>query len=451
MRLIEDFVKEYERQFDFWEAAARTARDVLEVELASSGVRAIVTNRAKSVDRLTEKLHRRNSEKPYKSAEAIRHDIVDLAGVRVALYFPGQMDEVERLIEGTLDVQDVRRFPQKNHSDDPGATVPVELNRGSTNAPTAGPSATVHRQRFSGYGARHFRTYISESQLSSGQERYASALVEVQVASVLMHAWSEVEHDLVYKPLEGELSPSEYALLDQLNGLVLAGEIALEQLQKAGDARVTGAATPFRNHYELAEYLRTRLSARGIDVSDATLGRVDVLFDYLTEQRSATASSVETFIDLLKQDFELRPVAAQLADLMLAGDEARYEAYLRAMSASRHPSNRRRTTVASLEADSRGTLALGEFVTAWVLFENLLQRQGKTDRAKLGSLTALLRKLRALGVISADQHMKLNSMRELRNQVFHGRAEGVAPEHLRDAAAWLREFTQSLNLENDEE
>ena len=48
-----------------------------------------------------------------------------------------------------------------------------------------------------------------------------------------MHAWSEVEHDLVYKPLNGTLSEEELAILDELNGLVLAGEIALERLHIA--------------------------------------------------------------------------------------------------------------------------------------------------------------------------------------------------------------------------
>jgi hypothetical protein len=53
-----------------------------------------------------------------------------------------------------------------------------------------------------------------------------------------MHAWAEVNHDLVYKPARGELSDEEYSALDQLNGLVLVGEIGLERLQKAGEARV---------------------------------------------------------------------------------------------------------------------------------------------------------------------------------------------------------------------
>lgn len=39
MGVIDDFVHEYERQFDFWEASARIARDALEAELNSSGAR----------------------------------------------------------------------------------------------------------------------------------------------------------------------------------------------------------------------------------------------------------------------------------------------------------------------------------------------------------------------------------------------------------------------------
>lgn len=443
MGVIDDFVSEYERQFDFWEASARTARGLLETELGSAGLRAIVTSRAKSVDRLADKLQARDRETPYKSVAEIGQDIVDLAGVRVALYFPGQMDEVEQVIRATLDVQKDRRFPSKKDAEDRNAAAPNPVMASGGGTQTV-PGASAHLQRFSGYGARHFRVYIPESRLSAGQERYASAIVEVQVASVLMHAWSEVEHDLVYKPLEGELSSSEYALLDQLNGLVLAGEIALEQLQQAGDARVIAAETPFRNHYELAEFLRTRLTALGTDLTDATLGRIDGLFDYLAEQSSATASSVTMYLDLLEQDFERRPVAAQLADLMLSGDESRYQAYLSAMSASRHPSNRRRITAASLKADSPGTLALGEFVTAWVLLETQLKDIAEFDDARLPPLPTLFRQLRERELITPEQHMELDSMRELRNRVFHGRAGEVPPEYLSEAATLLRDLTKAI-------
>ena len=71
---------------------------------------------------------------------------------------------------------------------------------------------------------------MRDASLTDAQKRYADARIEIQVASLLMHAWSEVEHDLVYKPLQGGLSTDEYAILDELNGLVERGEIALERL-----------------------------------------------------------------------------------------------------------------------------------------------------------------------------------------------------------------------------
>lgn len=448
MGVIDDFVSEYERQFDFWEASARTARGLLETKLASSGLRAIVTSRAKSVDRLADKLQERDRKKRYSSVAKIRQDIVDLAGVRVALYFPGQMDEVEQVIRTTFEVQGYRRFPSEEHAGDDGADAPDSDPASAGSSQTAQPTSP-QLSRFSGYGARHFRVYIPNSLLAAGQERYSSALVEIQVASVLMHAWSEVQHDLVYKPLEGELSASEYALLDQLNGLVLAGEIALEQLQQAGDTRVTAAATPFRSHYELAEFLRTRLADLGTGLTDATLGRIDVLFAFLAEENAATASSVGAYLALLEQDFETRPVAAQLADLMLSGDQSRYNAYLSAMSAAHHASKRRRTTIASLEALEPEKLALGEFVAAWVMFETLLKEVADSDDKRLPPLPVLFRRLSERELISPEQHMELESMRALRNQVFHGQPGNVSRERLREAAAWLRGLTEAIRRKAD--
>jgi ppGpp synthetase/RelA/SpoT-type nucleotidyltranferase len=441
--VVDDFVSEYERQFDFWEASARTARGLLETELDSSGLRAIVTSRAKSVDRLAVKLHGRDRLSRYKNVGDIGLDIADLAGVRVALYFPGQMDEAEQIIRSTLNVQQEKRFPAEAHRVD----VMTKMSDQPVTGDASSPASTErgHLPRFSGYGARHFRVLIPDSRLRAGEERYSSALVEVQVASVLMHAWSEVEHDLVYKPLEGQLSSSEYALLDQLNGLVLAGEIALEQLQLAGDARVTATRMPFRNHYELAEFLRTRFASQGVDITDATLGRVDVLFDYLADQAAATASSVEPYLDQLGRDFEHRPVAAQLADLMLSGDTARYGAYLRAMAVSRHPSNRQRSTFASLQSDTLEKSALGEYVATWAVFETLLNDLFTSDGTRLQSLAALVRQLNERGLINPEQLKRLNMMRELRNQVLHGRAGEVSAERLTESAAWLRDLTSALN------
>jgi Region found in RelA / SpoT proteins len=58
--------------------------------------------------------------------------------------------------------------------------------------------------------------------------------IEIQVGTVVMHAWSEVEHDIAYKPFGG-LAKSEDVrrMADLINGIATAGEVALRQLQAA--------------------------------------------------------------------------------------------------------------------------------------------------------------------------------------------------------------------------
>lgn len=162
------------------------------------------------------------------------------------------------------------------------------------------------------------------------------------------------------------------------------------------------------------------------DLNEATLGRVDVLFDFLTEQNAATAASVAPFLDELEGDFEHRAAAAQLADLMLSGNESLYRAYLRAMSASRHPAKRRRTTLTDLQVESPEALAVGEFIVQWVLLETLLKDLIDPDEQPL-TLPAELTWLRLHGQISEDQFDELSVMRHVRNESCTVRA--IATRH----------------------
>ena len=118
-----------------------------------------------------------------------------------------------------------------------------------------------------------------------------------------MHAWSEVNHDLAYKPLQGELSVEEYSILDELNGLVMAGEIALERLQRAGEARVAAEGRVFRSHYDLAAHLLNAAGTalRGPEANTA-IGRVDLLFELLSQLDLATPSRLKPYLDALHQD-----------------------------------------------------------------------------------------------------------------------------------------------------
>ena len=270
--LIEEFIARYTKEYDFYDQAGRIAARRLETNLQAAGIRSIVTSRAKAINRLEEKCRKRQDAKNYAPVNGIFDDIVDLAGVRVALYFPAERDQVDNMIAQLFHVVGKKEFPES------GETLRME-------------------KRFSGYWATNYRIQLKEQDLSESERRYATAKIEIQVASVLMHAWSEVEHDLVYKPLAGDLSDQEYAILDQLNGLVMSGEIALEMLQKAGEARVATGGRRISNHYDLAVHLLGRAEGTtGEPISDSGLGRVDLLFDLITQLEIDTPELLKPYL-----------------------------------------------------------------------------------------------------------------------------------------------------------
>ncbi|MEE9648667.1 RelA/SpoT domain-containing protein [Enterobacter soli] len=228
--LIEKFMSVYAKEYDYYYKLSSEISREIEVLLSEAGVRAIVSFRAKGMESLERKLQKRNIEgngKKYDDLNDIYNDMVDLAGVRVALYFPGDIEKVTSIIRGKYNELKCKDFPDISQKKDQG----------------------VYFKRFDGYHARHFRITRNDS------SRYADTPVEVQVASVLMHAWSEVEHDLVYKPMSGGISKEELMILDEINGMVISGNIALERLQSAIIDRVNEENYIFQNHYDLAAAL----------------------------------------------------------------------------------------------------------------------------------------------------------------------------------------------------
>jgi ppGpp synthetase/RelA/SpoT-type nucleotidyltranferase len=95
---IEAFVAGYLREFDYYQELARLGAQRCEELAKENGIRAIVTFRAKRPDALREKLRQRATTRNYHIPGEIREDIVDLSGVRVALYFPADRAKFSSLI-----------------------------------------------------------------------------------------------------------------------------------------------------------------------------------------------------------------------------------------------------------------------------------------------------------------------------------------------------------------
>lgn len=381
MTIIEDFVQHYKKEYDFYEITSRLVAQQLETRLQESGIRAIVTYRAKSPERLLHKLYQRNEKRntKYICMEDIYSDISDLSGVRVALYFPSDRDKVENIIKEIFHlVSDPKIFPFE------------------TKTPN-------YSKRFSGYWAKHYRIRLKETSLPENQKRYTQSKTEIQVASVLMHAWSEVEHDLVYKPLNGNLSDEELAILDELNGLVLAGEIALERLQASGNARIA-KDTSFNNQYELASFLYNKFEDKIRQGSELQFGNVELLFKLMCECNLNSPSELSPYLKSLFFSGDMRTLSEQIADNIILGNEDRYEIYVSLKSSTINP-------------DKELQFSIGYFMEQWIRLEQII---AKFTSDKNPKSRVLFSPNNLKQIFSEKDANYILNLRRVRNLMVHG-------------------------------
>ncbi len=307
MSVIGGFIDHYIKKYEFYVELGRICAQACETSMEQMGIRAIVTSRAKKPERLRNKLEKRNVAKRYHTFEDIYDDIADLSGVRIALYFPGDLAKVRQFIEANFIVKECRSFPEAEDQDD--------------------LHSTEYVKRFSGYWATHYRVYMKYENLSHENKKYAKTMIEIQVASAIMHAWAEVEHDLVYKPFSGELSYEEYQILDELNGLVLTAEIALQRLQTAVKNRVSQVGSEFNNHYEVAIFLNNRFSSHENTNGELMLGRVDLLFNCIKSTDLNKPERIKELLSDVDPQRKDRSIVDQIMDKINEIDAALYAKY----------------------------------------------------------------------------------------------------------------------------
>lgn len=136
--------------------------------LSAEGINAVqVDARAKDVQSFIEKIARRPGE--YRDPLT---DITDLSGVRVIVYYSSDVERVDSLIE--------REFT-------------VDRDNSWRRTPVSDPD------RF-GYRSDHYVVSCSASRASLGEWKpYQGLKAEIQVRTVLQHAWAAIDHRLNYK------------------------------------------------------------------------------------------------------------------------------------------------------------------------------------------------------------------------------------------------------------
>lgn len=194
---------EYKNRRAAYEEFCVAVHKVLDLFLKERGYRYQIVYRTKAPEKLREKLIRKTSQGiKYKQLG----DIEDLAGLRVVFYSEKDKErfvkEIKKEISGAIRVEE--------------------------------------RVKDGGYNATHLIASFGPKRLQlSEYKHFEDMKSEIQVTSVLRHAWSEIEHDLIYKDIRGlkQRDPEKFAKMNKKLKLILEKYInkASEEFEKIMD------------------------------------------------------------------------------------------------------------------------------------------------------------------------------------------------------------------------
>lgn len=234
MALSEDQINEcvarYERERDRYEKLANhvyeTCLDIVNNKLT---VRATVHRRTKDPRSLKNKITKNRVK--FDDVEDFFKKISDLAGVRITTYRESDRSKVVKEIESQFTKDPNKdQITELKDKTDPGKH----------------------------YRATHCQVVLTEDNLDGNNANLRNTTCEIQVCSLLAHVFNEIEHDLQYKELNGELSSTEKSLLDQIGFLTKAGDISIEQLLIATEDRHKNRNGNFVDVYDFITRMRDR-------------------------------------------------------------------------------------------------------------------------------------------------------------------------------------------------
>lgn len=163
----EKIIEEYEKHCGTYTAFTQATEKLVKDLLNENNIRVLsVTSRIKEKESLFKKIEK--SERELSRLEEIH----DISGLRIVTYFAEDVNVVAKMIQREFDVNEK-----------------LSVNKLDLLDP----------DRF-GYISLHYVAKLSESRLKLTEyKRFASCQCEIQIRSILQHAWAEIEHDLGYK------------------------------------------------------------------------------------------------------------------------------------------------------------------------------------------------------------------------------------------------------------
>lgn len=165
--VIEKIMGEYDQQFELYSDFTKKTKDLIgELLIEKNRNVHSITKRVKERPNLLEKLTR--PDKYYLNL----NEVMDIAGIRIITFFSDEVYSVAEIIKDQFEIDD-------EHSVD--------------------KSVLIEPDRF-GYISLHYIAKFKNSRLELPEyHRFSDCKVEIQIRSILQHAWAENEHDIGYK------------------------------------------------------------------------------------------------------------------------------------------------------------------------------------------------------------------------------------------------------------
>lgn len=240
-----DHARHYEKVRPQYERFTKKLAALLDELLKAKGLDIVLDSRTKSIASFAEKLSR-----PEKNYEDPLREITDLSGVRVIVRSLSDALQVEELIDQEFAVDADRSIRKRDHFDD---------------------------DRF-GYLSDHYIVTLKEPRKKLQEwNGLAELSAEIQVRTILQHAWASVQYSLDYKS-SYDIPKKLRRRLYRLSALF---ELADEELNQIG----TDAKALFANYSEQVR----------IDPKDVELN-VDSLKAYLEK-----SPSVEYWLEFIQR------------------------------------------------------------------------------------------------------------------------------------------------------
>lgn len=211
-------VEQYRQVRGIYVDLAATVQALLLSALVPRGIKAhSVEGRSKSEESFGAKAGRASDADSNKPKYTVPLDqIHDLAGCRVITFFVDDVRRVREVIDAEF--------------------VVLEM---------ANRSSSVREAGRPGYASYHFIVEMTEARLSLAEyARYRGRRIEIQVRTILQHAWAEIEHDIQYKSVDA--LPSEIAQrFTALAGMIEIADREFQAIATAHELVRRAAATSF--------------------------------------------------------------------------------------------------------------------------------------------------------------------------------------------------------------